>query len=359
MSDKTEHPTPKRLRDAREKGDICKSQDVPSALTVLGIGAYVSVMGESAYERLQAMTELVFSVMHLPFEEALPRAMAGVGGTILYIVAPLVGLAMMLALLANFAQVGFLVSIQGAMPKLENLSPQKWFKKVFSLKNVIELIKNLIKTVVLTCAVWTVMQKYLPALFVLSRGNITDLWIVLGRAGRDLLLIAGAVFCVIAALDYFFQRWQYNKEHMMSKDEVKREYKEMEGDPQVKGKRKQLHKELLSQGALDNVRRAKVLVTNPTHYAVALDYEKNTTPLPVVLAKGEGELALRMIAVAKQEGIPIMRNVPLARALFEEGTENAYIPKEFIGPVAEVLRWVQDIEKQSFSKKSGYERDQT
>lgn len=345
MSDKTEHPTPKRLRDAREKGDLCKSQDVPSALIVLGIAGYVAVMGESAFQSLQSMAELVFSVMHLPFEVALPQALSGVGGITLRLVAPLVGLAVLLALLANLAQVGFLVSIQSALPKLENLSPQKWFKKVFSLKNAIELVKNLIKTVVLTFAMWGVLQKYLPALFVLPRGNIIDLWIVLGRAGRDLLLIAGAVFCVIAALDYFFQRWQYNKDHMMSKDEVKREYKEMEGDPQVKGKRKQMHKELLSQGTLDNVRRAKVLVTNPTHYAIALDYDKGTTPLPVVLAKGEGELAQRMIDVARQEGIPIMRNVPLARALYEEGTENAYIPKEFIGPVAEVLRWVQSLER--------------
>ena len=162
----------------------------------------------------------------------------------------------------------------------------------------------------------------------------------------DQLLMAAGVFCVIAAVDYLFQKWQYTKNHMMSKDEVKREYKEMEGDPQVKGKRKQLHQEMLSQNALGNVRKAKVLVTNPTHYAVALDYEKDRTPLPVILAKGEGFLAQRMIRVAQEEGIPIMRNVPLARSLFENGTENAYIPKDLIGPVAEVLRWVQSLQRQ-------------
>lgn len=131
----------------------------------------------------------------------------------------------------------------------------------------------------------------------------------------------------------------------MSKDEVKREYKEMEGDPYIKGKRKQLHRELIAQGAMDNVRKAKVLVTNPTHYAVALDYDKDTTPLPIILAKGEGELARRMIAVAQEEGIPIMRNVSLARNLFENGTENAYIPQDLIRPVAEVLRWVQSLKQ--------------
>ena len=118
----------------------------------------------------------------------------------------------------------------------------------------------------------------------------------------------------------------------------------VQGDPQIKGKRKQLHQEMLSQNTLGNVRKAKVLVTNPTHYAVALDYEKDRTPLPIILAKGEGFLAQRMMQVAREEGIPIMRNVPLARSLFESGTENAYIPKDLIGPVAEVLRWVQSLQ---------------
>lgn len=132
----------------------------------------------------------------------------------------------------------------------------------------------------------------------------------------------------------------------MSRDEAKRGYKKMEGDPQVKGKRKQLHQEMLSQNALSNVRKAKVLVTNPTHYTVTLDYEKDRTPLSVILAKGEGLLAQRMIRAAQEEGIPITQNVPLVRNLFEDGTENTYIPKGLIGPVAEVLRWVQSLQRQ-------------
>ena len=185
---------------------------------------------------------------------------------------------------------------------------------------MLEFLKNIIKVTVLGVTVWVVMRDHLPTLFAIQRGTIWTMWEVLGMAVKDLLLMAAGVFCVIAAVDYLFQKWQYTKNHMMSKDEVKREYKEMEGDPQVKGKRKQLHQEMLSQNALGNVRKAKVLVTNPTHYAVALDYEKDRTPLPVILAKGEGFLAQRMIRVAQEEGIPIMRNVPLARSLFENGT---------------------------------------
>ena len=238
---------------------------------------------------------------------------------------------MAVALVANLGQVGILFAFKGAMPKLENVSPSKWFQKVFSMKNLVEFLKNIIKVTVLGVTVWVVMRDHLPTLFAIQRGTIWTMWEVLGMAVKDLLLMAAGVFCVIAAVDYLFQ---------------KREYKEMEGDPQVKGKRKQLHQEMLSQNALGNVRKAKVLVTNPTHYAVALDYEKDRTPLPVILAKGEGFLAQRMIRVAQEEGIPIMRNVPLARSLFENGTENAYIPKDLIGPVAEVLRWVQSLQRQ-------------
>ena len=150
---------------------------------------------------------------------------------------------------------------------------------------------------------------------------------------------------MLAALDFFFQKWQFTKNNMMSKDEIKREYKESEGDPLIKSKRKQLHQELINQNSLQKVRKAKVLVVNPTHYAVALDYEKDKTPLPVILAKGQGELALRMMEVARQEGIPIMHNVSLAQSLYAEGTEDSYIPRELIGPVAEVLRWAQSLGK--------------
>ena len=339
MSDKTEQPTPKRLRESREKGDVCKSQDVPSALTVLALSIYIVVMGRQLLESLLAMMELPMKLLSTPYAEAAPRAAEATFHIAVSIVAPLVGLVMAVALVANLGQVGILFAFKGAMPKLENISPSKWFQKVFSMRNLVEFLKNIIKVTVLGVTVWVVMRDHLPTLFAIQRGTIWTLWEVLGLALKDLLLMAAGVFCVIAAVDYLFQKWQYAKNHMMSKDEVKREYKEMEGDPQVKGKRKQLHQEMISQNALGNVRKAKVLVTNPTHYAVALDYEKDRTPLPVILAKGEGFLAQRMIRVAQEEGIPIMRNVPLARSLFENGTENAYIPKDLIGPVAEVLRW--------------------
>ena len=155
------------------------------------------------------------------------------------------------------------------------------------------------------------------------------------------------VFIVIAAADFVFQKFQHTKQLKMSKDEIKKEYKEMEGDPLIKGKRKQFHHELMSQQVASNVKRSSVVVTNPTRIAIALEYRQGETPLPIVRAKGEGFLAKRIIEIAQQEGIPIMENVPLARDLHEQSTVDQYIPVDLIEAVAEVLRWVKQLEEQN------------
>lgn len=346
MSDeKTEQPSAKRLRDSREKGQVAKSQEVGSALTVMAVAVYFTAMADTMMRDLMVLTEIPMLLMNLPFSEALSAASSAIFFLALKIAGPIVGMVMLVGLLGNLAQVGVLFSMQAASPKLENISPSKWFKKVFAVKNAIEFIKNLLKVAVLGYAVLTTFRDHMNSIFHIPDGNIGSMWAVIGAAAGDMVMLAASVFCVIAAADFLYERYHFTKQNMMSKDEVKREYKESEGDPMIKGKRKQLHQEMLAQNTIGNVRKAKVLVTNPTHFAIALDYDKDSTPLPIVLAKGEGALAQRMIKVAEEEGIPIMRNIPLARALFEQSSENAYIPKDLIAPVAEVLRWVQSISR--------------
>ncbi|MBR3880336.1 MAG: type III secretion system export apparatus subunit SctU [Mailhella sp.] len=345
MSDKTEQPTPKRLREAREKGDVCKSQDIAPALTVLGIGLYLIANGENIFKTVSQMVAVPMAFAMLPFEEAMAKALPLVIDAAIILVAPVVGIVMGLAFIGVISQTGVLFAFKAAMPKLENLDPKKWFQKVFSMKNLFELFKNFVKVGVLGFVVWSVLEQYLPVLFEMPKRGIGAMWTVVGAAMGDLFLKSAAAFAVIAALDYLYQRYKYNQNHMMTKDEVKREYKESEGDPHIKGKRKQLQKELMSQAPMNNVRNAKVLVTNPTHFAVALDYEKDRTALPVILVKGHGERALRMMEIAREAGIPIMRNVPLARALYHNGTEEDFIPIDLMEPVAEVLRWVQSLEQ--------------
>ena len=344
MSNKTEQPTPKRLREAREKGDICKSQDIAPALTVLGIGLYLVANGDNIFETISQMVVVPMLFCHLPYEEAMAKAVPVVIDSSIALVAPVVGIVMALAFIGIISQTGFLFAVKAAIPKLENLDPKKWFQKVFSMKNLFELAKNIVKVAVLGYVVMSVLDEYLPVLFEMPKRGIGAMWSVLGSVAGELILKSAGAFAVIAALDYLYQKYKYTQNHMMTKDEVKREYKESEGDPHIKSKRTPLQKELLSESGVLRVKKAKVLVTNPTHFAVALDYDQGRTPLPVILAKGEGPRALRMMEVAREAGIPIMRNVPLARALYHNGEENEYIPKDLIGPVAEVLRWVQELE---------------
>jgi type III secretion protein U len=256
----------------------------------------------------------------------------------------LIPIVVVASLVANLGQVGVLFSVEGAKPKLENLSPAKWFKKTFSKNNLFDLTKNIVKITVLGFVVYKILNSNWRVLSMIPRTNALGLSSFLGSTVTTLILWTAGAFSLLAAIEYVWQRFKFTKDNMMTKDEVKREYKEMEGDPLIKSKRRQLHQEMANQGSLNAVKKAKVLITNPTHYAVAIDYEEGRTPLPIVLAKAEGELALRMIRAAEMAGIPILREAPLARDLFENTTEFSYIPRNLIGPVAEVLRWLKDLE---------------
>lgn len=339
--EKTEQPSAKRLRDAREKGDVPKSTEVVSAASVLAVVAYFIVNSSDIFSQLIACCEFVFShATTYSYEDALRLIATEVLNTSISIVAPIVGCSMIGAALALLVQVGVLFAPKGAMPKLSNLSPKNWFKKVFSKKNLIELIKNLIKVIVLGLVVFLVASNNLVDVFKIGSGNMAMTWLILGSIMKELALYTLTAFVALAALDFVYTRFKYTKDHMMSHDEVKKEFKESEGDPHIKQKRKQLHQEMINQSTLAKTRKAKALIVNPTHYAVAIDYDPERTKLPVVLAKGQGDLAKRMIEVAKQENIPILREPPLARALYNDANEDEVIPKDLLAPVVKVLQIV-------------------
>lgn len=344
--EKTEQPTDKRLRDSREKGEVPKSQEIPSVAIVIVITAYFIAMSDSIFETLSAF---VADTMHyatsLSFDEAWPLLSGYAVSVMLKICGPVVALVIVTSLLSNLVQVGVLIAPKGAAPKLSNLNPQKWFKQVFSKKNLFDFIKNIAKVVILTVAVFKAIQNNFRELFLIPSSDIGGMWTLMGAILRDLGLYSVGAFAAIAVIDLLYTRFKFTKDHMMSPDEVKREYKESEGDPQIKSKRKQLHQEMANQNTLGKTRKAKVLIVNPTHFAVAIDYDQEKTPLPKILAKGQGDLAKRMIEVAKQEGIPVMRQPPLARALFAQGVEGEFIPNDLLAPVAEILRYVLAISK--------------
>jgi len=345
VSEKTEQPTSKRLRDSREEGQVAKSQEIPATATTAALFAVLFGLWDYFWGVLNDLMAIPLRVMNRPFDEIFFPTLLAVLVDIARIVLPVVLLVMILGLLTNLIQVGVLVTPKAIIPKLSHLSPKNWFKKVFSIKGLVEFLKSCIKVTAIGITVWLTVKDSLTSLQGIPRQGVGSVYSAVGGLLWDIAVAVVCVMIVIAVLDYLFQRWQHNKGLMMSKDEVKREYKEMEGNAEVKSMRKQLHQEMLSSGAAQSTRKATVLVTNPTHLAIALYYEEGETPLPIVLAKGEGPTAARMIAAAKEENIPIMRNVPLAHSLYADAHENAFIPGDLVRPVAEVLRWAQSLKK--------------
>lgn len=344
-ADKTEQPTPKRLRDARKKGQVAKSQEVSSVSVLLAVILFLWAGWGYVYAHLEALVTMPMDAMDQPFAEALPRVLAHSFEQFAYLAIPAVVIGAVAGLAGNLAQIGFLVSTEAVTPKLDKLHPKNWFNKVFAWKNALEFVKTLLKIVLIVVVFRAAVATALEDLALMPYHSPADALALIGHVLMRIVLYCGALFIAVAAADYVLQRHLFLKEMMMSKAEVKQEYKEMEGDPTIKSQRRQLHQEMAMNDAMAGVRESSVLVTNPTHIAIGLRYEKDETPLPVITAKGEGAIAKRMMEVAEEEGIPIMRNVPLARDLWEKAEVEHYIPSDLIDPVAEVLRWVAEMKQ--------------
>ena len=350
MSDeKTEQPTSKKLRDAREKGQVANSKDVASTALLVALFAYFFIAWDWIYESCLELIRLPAEFYDVPFAEAYPEIIAASVTKILLLTLPVLGVVMVVGVAANYFQIGALFVLEPMKPDLKKLNPVDKAKQIFSIKNLVEFAKSVFKVAFLGILLFLLIRDSLSALVEVPYSGLDGVLVLLGKLMFLVAIYTSFVYIVIAAIDFGFQRWQHNKQLMMSKDEVKREYKEMEGDPTIKSKRKQLHQEMVMSDNVEKTKKSTVLVTNPTHRAIAIYYEEGETKLPMIMAKGEGALAERMIAAAKEAGIPIMQNVPLAHDLFDHGHIEQYIPTELIEPIAEVLRWVQQIQEEQQS----------
>lgn len=342
-SDKTEPPTPKRLRDARKKGQVAKSKEVASAAIIVALLFYL--MGNADYYLEQFRDLLAFPawVDTVPFAQAYDEMVAKAFKLGVAMIAFPVGIALVMAIAANFAQVGVLFSAESIKPDLKKLSPGHALKNIFAKKNLVELIVSLVKISVLGIAVAHVIWQGMPNLMRVPACGLSCLMPTVGALFGELINYVALAFIIVAAADYAFQRREHIKGLKMSKDEVKREYKESEGSPEVKSRRRSLFQEIVSSQEVSNVRRSSVIVANPVHIAVGLQYESGRTPLPVVTLKEQGLNAQRVVAIAEQEDIPVMVNVPLAHSLMADADVDRYIPDDLIRPVAEVLRLLADM----------------
>jgi flagellar biosynthetic protein FlhB len=339
--DKTEKPTPKKLSDARSKGQVAKSSDLTQSVLFLTAAAMLSFTGPALVDQLKAFMIESFSPNVLSatidMNVLLARAANASVKFLLLSLPFLMGLAIA-AIAVNFAQLqGLIFSAEALTPKFEKLNPIAGLQNIlFKSKTYIELIKSLLKFVIIFWLAYSTISSSLRDLIVSSRLNMTEIASFGPKLLFNLLFKVGGVFLIFGAADFALQKWQFTKSMMMSKEEIKQELKNQEGDPHVKSHRRAEYIALMRENAVKQVPKAKAVVVNPTHIAVALQYEEERMNAPRVVAKGETFLAKKIIEIAKSHDVPVIRNIPLARSLFTLEVEEE-IPEELYETVAEIL----------------------
>lgn len=343
MSEKTEDPTPKKLRDARERGEVAKSKDFTQTVLIVAIFGYMAAAGGKLIEDLGKLVVMPFAFIGGDFDQAMSQLLPALMKDAALLLLPFLLMIIGLGIFSEAIQTGLLIAFKALQPSAKKLNVIANAKNMFSKKNLVEFLKSVAKIAILSWVIYALLYDAIPLLMYVPYRGIGELGALVGELLRQMIVYAGLAYAVIALADLAWQRYTYKKQLMMSKDEVKQEYKGMEGDPHIKSQRKHLHQEMMQNDAVNSARTASVLVTNPTHLAIAIDYREGETPLPIVTGKGEGALAERMIAAAREAGVPVMQNIPLAHALFDEAAVDQYIPSDLVEPVAAVLRLVRDL----------------
>ena len=346
--EKTEPATAKKLKDAREEGKVAKSKELNSAFGLivlfLCLKVFISYVGEkflSAFDLVyanmadfvkineggmttQAVSGLIFQVLVLMLLTVIPFFIFGFA----------------IAFLVSIIQVGWTVSTKPMKPQLSKFNPINGFKRIFSKDSVFELVKSIFKIGLIVYIAFTSVRDHAEELFVLYDISLNQAVSLVGTFVIDVGLKISFVYLVVGIADFIYQKIKFRDDMKMTKQEVKDEYKNTEGDPQIKGRQRRKMQEVSQKRMMQDVPKADVVITNPTHFAVALKYDADESPAPIVLAKGEDYLAQKIKEVARENQIEIVENKPLARMLYHNVDIGAQIPPELYQAVAEVLALV-------------------
>ena len=341
-SDKTEEPTEHKLQEARKKGQVMKSQEVISTALLVATAGVLIGAGPMMLRQIREFT--IYTWALIPTYNMSDRSFFGdmvhIMGTTFMVLVPLLAAAFLMALVANLAQVQFIFSTEPLKPSLNKINPLEGFKRIFSMKSVMELVKQIAKLTIIGWICYKIVLSVLPEL---SNAPGMPLGATLQLVRETIVRLVGQVLIgmlAIAAVDYVFQHKQFMKQMKMSMQELKDEYKDTEGNPQVKAKLRQLMRQGAQGRMMEEVPSASAVVTNPTHYAVALRYQQGVDPVPMVVAKGENVIARQIKVMAEDHDVPIVENVELARALFKACEIGGAVPTEMYKAVAEVLAYV-------------------
>ena len=343
--EKTEPATAKKLKDARDEGKVAKSRELNSAFDLsvlfLCLKIFVSFVGGKFIDIFSYIYENMPDFVKINEGGLSVQAVAGLIASVtlksLLIMLPFMAFGFVVTLLVSIVQVGWKVSTKPMKPELSKLNPLNGFKRIFSKDSLFELVKSILKIVIIIYIAYTSIKDNANDLFALYDLGLNQAVALVGTLIINTGIKISIVYLVIGLADFIYQKHKFNEDMKMTKQEVKDEYKNTEGDPQIKGRQRRKMQEVSQKRMMQDVPKADVVITNPTHFAVALKYEAKVSSAPVVLAKGEDYLAQKIKEVARENKIEIVENKPLARMLYHNVDVGAEIPPELYQAVAEVL----------------------
>lgn len=344
--EKTEQATPKRKEDERKKGNIFQSTEVVTVFTLIATFYGFSFLAPLIFSTIQkSITDFIMMMGTITElnEEVLTEIFVQSVITFAIAALPLLLIGAAAAIIFAGAQTRFLITFKLVNFKANRISPLAGFKKMFSMRGVVELIKSIIKIVILGVICYNKIMEYMPTMPNLMDMSLQQGATIIGQVIMAIINGVVPIFIFVALADYIFQWWQYEKNLKMSKQEIKEEYKQTEGDPQIKGKIRDKQQQAARNRMMQAVPTADVVIRNPTHFAVAIKYDPKSTLAPIVVAKGMDLVALRIVAIAEENDVATIENVPLAHGLYDAVDIGMQIPEEFYKSVAEVIAFVYNL----------------
>ncbi len=345
--EKTEKATGKKRTDTRKEGQVAKSPEVTTAIMLIigfaSLGMFSGYMMKKLTEIFMYNNAMQREYLEIFEPVFLADYVSYIFGQVFMIVLPIFAVAMIVGFVTNIVQVGWLVTTKPLMPKFSKLNPISGFKRMFSLKAVVELFKSVLKFGLILYIVYSVIKDYIDYLPIVFQFSVAQIMQFGGSIIVKLGVTVGAVYLFIAGLDYAYTKYKHEKDIRMSKQEIKEEYKNIEGNPLIKGQIRQKMREASMRRMMQDLPQADVIITNPTHYAVAIKYEKDSGKAPIVVAKGVDFLAKKIREVATENEIEIVEDKPLARTLYANVDIGKEIPPELYKAVAEILAYVYKI----------------
>ena len=343
--ERTEPATAKKKTDARKEGQVAKSKEIANGVGLIALflilKIWIGIISEQMLELFSTYYSEIPELTTFLNGEISKNDMSTLVRTgivnLIYIVLPFFLIGFIVVFIAEIVQVKWVISFKPLQPKFNKFNPISGLKKIFSPQSLVELVKSILKIILIIYVVNSVLKEKWMLIFRLYDMPLEEAIILIGEATIDLGLRISIIYLLISAGGYIYQRWKHNNDLKMSKQEIKEEFKNAEGDPQIKGKIRQKMLEVSRRRMMQELPKADVVITNPTHYAVALKYDTEVAPAPVVLAKGENYLAQKIKEVAKENKIEIVENKPLARMLYANVDVGEQIPEELYQAVAEIL----------------------